>query len=147
MKNKVEIEYLKKRILIFCDFFISKYGDTYIFKPTALKNETLKDYSNKDYKSLRDTNKENNMMLREMPLLDALELRKILKKKLNEDIDSLEKKRMSLIKSIIKKGKINNHFEFELMKEREEELFNQNGDEDERIIINSLLVDFLRKIV
>lgn len=136
-KKLGELLYLKTRCIIFCEYFYEKYGKLDMYKNAIQEFE--KEFKNQNLIVLRHTSKDMNNWLREMPIKDAIELGEILKKELGEDIELIEKKRLKAIDKILKRGKINNLDEYELLHTRVEEIYDKPDKIIELEQMNNLL--------
>src|ERR1700752_4684748 len=103
-KKQSEANFLVKRCFIFYDYFYEKYGHLEVYKnaKTAINIE----FKKQNLTGLRHASKDLNNWLREMPIKDALELGKILKRELNDDISIINKKRLDAVQKVIKKKRI-----------------------------------------
>ena len=136
-KKEAELQYLKKRCIIFNEYFYEKYGKLDMYKNAIQVFE--KEFENQNLIGLRHANKDMNNWLREMPIKDAMELGEILKKELGEDIELIEKKRLKAIDKILKRGKINNLDEYKLLHTRVEEIYDKPDKIVELEQMNNLL--------
>ena len=139
MDKQTELDYLKKRIFIFADFFIEKYNLDF-FKNVKPGLEV--EYEKSNLRGLRLASKDFNNWIREIPVNDAIELGEILKKELGEDLSVIEQKRLRKISQVVKKGKIKNLDEYELLSNRVDEIYTDSDKADEVKKLNNLLVDF-----
>jgi len=100
-------------------------------------------YEKKDIKQLKGINKELDVWLREMFRPDEKEeLSRLLKEKFGEDTKQVDLKRIEKINKIVKRGKINNKNEYELLLQRVEEIYSDDSKNEEVTELNKLLADF-----
>ena len=156
-KKQVELDYLIKRCLIFHDFLSKKYYGkeeyyySYYSKEDSAKliecyrnvrNTIEEAYKKGNLAVLREGSKDFTYQLREMPFKDVIELGEILKRELGEDLAIVEKQRIAAIKRVVKRGKILNLDEYELLSRRADEIYEYPDMADDLERINSLLVAF-----
>ena len=134
-------EYIKNRFYVFYDYANKIHGSSFLMESTKTILENA--YEKKDIKQLRRLNKELNVWLREMFRPDEKEgLIKILNEKLNEDVNDSDLKRLNKIDKVVKRGKINNIFEYELLLQRVEEIYSDDNKKENVTELNKLLSDF-----
>lgn len=79
-----------------------------------------------------------------MPEESKLELKNLLKIKLNEDTVIFDKDRFNNESKIIKRGRINNNIEYSLLLSRVEEIYADESKAEEVKKFNELLADYHR---
>ncbi len=139
-EKREEIDLLLERGIIFYDYFYNKYGKMEIYKNA--KEQIKKEHDEGNLKVLRHLSKDLDNWLREMPGEDAMELGRILKTKLGEDITKNEKLRLKLIQKILKRGKILDLDEYEMLSVRVEEIYDNSTLAKEVEKLNSLLAEY-----
>lgn len=137
------IELLKNKILLFNDFLVEKLGMPREFF-IETNNLIEMAYQEKNVKVLKSGDKEIYLQLKEMPLQMQLELKELFKRKLNLDLDVLQKLFDKNIEKIIKRGKILNDDEYRILLDRMDNL-TAVKTEDEIKKINDLLIDYSSK--
>ena len=131
-------EVIKQRFYIFYNYIVNKQGVNVFFD--MIKNIVDKAYNDEDLKTLLEINKEMNVWLREMFLpTEKEELLLILKSELNEDSES---DFINKVNKIISKGKISSKKEYEIVHQRVESIYSDEGKEMEVKKINELLAGF-----
>jgi len=127
-----EIEYFKKRYDIYYKYMSVYYSQRKIDGLRFLNDTRKMFYDFVERKKLRDikaVTKEINVMIREeLPIKNALEVRRLFQKYLGEDIEAEEKKYLEKIEKIRKRGKIKTEAEYRLIETRLDELFLENPE-------------------
>ena len=130
LKKLEDFEMLYDWCLSIYDFLVTLHPD-FSFETEYYKGVIAKAKVNSDLKMLRRVYKETNLMVRETLTPDLIEvLNKLLKKKFGCSIADEIDKEKNVIQKIIKRGEIRNNQEFELVKRREEEIW-QDDDQIE----------------
>ncbi len=101
-----------------------------------------KAFSEKKVKPLKAMSNDIDEQVKHMPLVLAIELKNIFKEKLNIDFEIVEKLRLNLINKILKKGKILNQENYDLLLNRVEEIYADASKINEVNQINSLLASY-----
>lgn len=139
-KLNPELEYLRKRCLIILRYFYEKYGQLEIYQNAMAAMEI--EFKNDNLKVLRHTSKDMSSWLSEMPVKDSLELASILKRELGEDISMIEKKCLDAINKVLRKGRISNLEEYELLASRVDEIYADTSMSDQVFLLNRLLNEY-----
>ncbi|GGH07646.1 hypothetical protein [Mucilaginibacter phyllosphaerae] len=84
----------------------------------------------------------DDQVIRHMPSSMALELKSFFKAKLGIDLDIFEKARLKSIEKVLKKGKINNPQEYELLLNRVDEVHLAVSKAEEIERLNNLLITY-----
>jgi len=139
-----EIEFHYKRFLIYYDymmnhFFEPKYHDSSIYFLKEMKKMVDEDYQKKHLNYLRDTTKEVNTWLREELGSRAIEVKRLFRDQLGEDIDTEEQRYLKKLVSIRKRGKVRTEAEYRLVESRHQELFPEQGNTEEVLELDRLL--------
>jgi len=136
-----DTEYFKNRFYVFYDYVSKTQGSVFLMEQT--KEILERAYEKKDIKQLKGINKELDVWLREMFRPDEKEeLIRLLKEKFGEDTNKVDLKRIEKINKIVKRGKINNKNEYELLLQRVEEIYSDDSKNEEVTELNKLLADF-----
>mgnify|MGYP001010185830 CR=1 FL=1 len=136
-----DTEYFKNRFYVFYDYVSKTQGSVFLMEQT--KEILERAYEKKDIKQLKGINKELDVWLREMFRPDEKEeLSRLLKEKFGEDTKQVDLKRIEKINKIVKRGKINNKNEYELLLQRVEEIYSDDSKNEEVTELNKLLADF-----
>jgi len=137
VNSQEEIEYLKRRGDLFCDFLVSKSGSLPSIQD--FKTIFIQLYLAADLTGLRQMNDEVTSWSRNLPTeQDSIEFWKLLKSEFGEDYPSAYTKR---IKRIKRKG-VQSEFEYRLIEDHVNDLC-QNGDADLEIReLDGLLTNF-----
>ena len=126
---------------MFYDYVSKTQGSVFLMEQT--KEILERAYEKKDIKQLKGINKELDVWLREMFRPDEKEeLSRLLKEKFGEDTKQVDLKRIEKINKIVKRGKINNKNEYELLLQRVEEIYSDDSKNEEVTELNKLLADF-----
>ena len=97
----------------------------------------------KDLNILKEIYQETNLMAREILRDDMiLPLNNILREKFNYCIEDEIKKVISIVQKIIRRGKILNSKEFEIVKRREEEIYADDSQQEYAEVLRNLLADY-----
>jgi hypothetical protein len=136
-----DTEYFKNRFYVFYDYVSKTQGSVFLMEQT--KEILERAYEKKDIKQLKGINKELDVWLREMFRPDEKEeLSRLLQEKFGEDTKQVDLKRIEKINKIVKRGKINNKNEYELLLQRVEEIYSDDSKNEEVTELNKLLADF-----
>ncbi|MES2654047.1 MAG: hypothetical protein V4620_00560 [Bacteroidota bacterium] len=143
MENN-KLKQIKDKCELFNQFLIDRTGmPAQLFKET---NKLLeKAYKEQDSKVLRAADNDINEQIKHMPILLALELKSILKEKLNIDFEIVDKLQIKAIEKVVKRGKINKPEEYELLLNRVEEIYTDLSLKDEVKQLNELLAAYVKK--
>jgi hypothetical protein len=142
-RKQNELDKLKKRCFIFYDFFYEKYGQSKIYKNAKAGIEI--EFEKLNLVVLRHASRDFNNWLREMPIDDAVELGLILKRELGEDINIIEKRRLEKISRILKRGRISDVEDHELLLSHVEDIYDDANKKDELDRSNMMLIDYEKK--
>ncbi len=110
------------------------------------KNKYLDQVSPSLYlKGLRQAFRDTNEMAKDMPSHQLNELNKILKDKFGKDLNDDFRNNLTRIKSVLKRGKIVNDEEYEIIERRVDELCQTNNASTEIKSLNGLLINYQTK--
>lgn len=139
------LEILKNKCLLF-NQFMRRYGGFPVELSAAFdESDKLieKAYQEKDLKPLKAMSRDiDNQVLKHMPLTMAIKLKELFKEELNINFDAVEKAILKSIDKIVKKGKISNASEYELLLNRVEEIYSDESKKEEVEKLNMLLADY-----
>jgi len=141
MKNE-DFTLLRDKCLLFVQFLLEKNTIPQELVPSYkdMINKINTAYQEKKVKPLKAMSTDiDDQVMRHMPLATALDFKNVLKEKLKIDYDIFEKKRKKLIEKIIRKRKIANREEYELIINRLDEIFADSDKVDELKALNELL--------
>jgi hypothetical protein len=141
----MELKTLRDKCLLFNKFMVEKGGIPLQLLEAYEKSSKLIEsaYLEGKIKPLKAMSTDiDNQVLRYMPLTLAEELRILFKESLNIDYDVVDKARLKAIEKILKKGKISNPDEYELLLNRVDEIYLDNSKSNEVIEINKILVNY-----
>ena len=137
-----ELKLLRDKCLLFNQFMIEKS----LIPPELVEayNESNKliekTYREKKIKPLKIMSVDiDDQVIRHMPLSMAIEFKSYLKEKLNIDYNVTNKKRKKTIDNILKRGKISNREEYEVVINRVDEIFADPTNAEELKSLNELL--------
>ena len=140
-----ELKELRDKCILFNQFMI-KRGDIpkKLIGAYTESNRLLESaYQEGEIKPLRAASNDiDDQVIRHMPLSMALELKSFFKAKLGIDLDIFEKARLKSIEIILKKGKINNPQEYELLLNRVDEVHLNVSKAEEVERLNNLLLTY-----
>jgi hypothetical protein len=141
MKNE-DFTLLRDKCLLFVQFLLEKNTIPQELIPSYkdMINKINTAYQEKKVKPLKAMSTDiDDQVMRHMPLATALDFKNVLKEKLKIDYDIFEKKRKKIIEKIIRKRKIANREEYELIINRLDEIFADSDKADELKALNELL--------
>lgn len=140
-----ELKELRDKCILFNQFMIEKgtipkeLVDAYTESNRLLESA----YQEGKIKPLRAASNDiDDQVVRHMPLSMALELKSFFKAKLGIDFDIFERARLKSIEKILKKGKINNPQEYELILNRVDEVYLDISKAEEIERLNNLLITY-----
>lgn len=136
MSKSNNLKYFLDKFHIFHDYLTKTQGENFIL--TQLRELFEKAYSEQNERRLKKLNSELDKWIRELPPHEKDELFSLLNKKLGEGSVSKDDE----VNRIIKRGSINNRWEYALILQRVEEIFSDEGKKPELTILNQLLADF-----
>jgi hypothetical protein len=84
----------------------------------------------------------DDQVINHMPLTMAIEFKNLMKEKFQINYNTVDKDRIKAIKKILKKEKISNHEEYELIMNRIDEIFSDTTKAKELKSLNELLVNY-----
>jgi hypothetical protein len=99
-------------------------------------------YLDRDLRGMRQIARDLNEEARYLPKKDLDRLNAVLKEKFGEDLSENRKKDLVKIDRIRKRGRIRSENEFRLVKERTEEIWQDDDKEEENEALNKLLTEF-----
>lgn len=141
MENK-QLKKIKDKCQLFNQFLIDRAGmPAHLFEETNRLLE--KAYHEKDLKVLKAADRDNYEQIRHMPPSLALEFKKRLKEILNIDFDIIDKIYSKNISKILKKGKIANAEEYNLILNYIDEIYVDSNKSDEVNRLNEFLKAYL----
>jgi hypothetical protein len=144
MKN-TELKILRDKCLLFNQFMIEKGGIPSVLAEAYKESNRLieKAYADGNPKPLKAMNKDiDNQVLKHMPLQMAADFKKIFKEKLGIDFEAVDKVYDKAIEKILKKGKIVNAEEYELILTKVDEIYADPNKEVEVKRLNDLLTAY-----
>lgn len=145
MKEIDDIKLLRDKCLLFIEFLIEKNlipQNLVTSHEITISNINVA-YNEKKIKPLRVMSADiDDQVIRHMPLGTAIEFKEYLKKKLNIDYVIVEEKRKKIISKVLKKGKISNLAEYELIINRVDEIFADSEKSQELKNLNELLKSY-----
>lgn len=123
--------------------YLESLNSDFSFETGWYRSVIVKATRNKDLGLLKGVYKETNLMVREtLEAVMITALNEILKEKFGCDLaDEHDKERLRILK-IIKHGKIRNNREFELIKQREEEIWQDNSQADYAETLRQLMSEY-----
>jgi hypothetical protein len=139
------LKILRDKCLLFNQFMIDKG-----FIPGELivayqeTNKLIEEaYQERKIKPLRAASNDiDDQVIRHMPLSIAMELKKLFKERLNFDFEAVDKARLKSIEKVLKKGKVNNPQEYELLLNRVDELHLDVSKTEDIERLNNLLITY-----
>jgi hypothetical protein len=140
-----ELEKLRDKCILFNQFMIEKGAvpNELVSAYTELNSLLESAYQEGKIRPLRAASNDiDDQVIRHMPLSMALELQSFFKSKLGIDLDIFEKARLKSIEKVLKKGKINNPQEYELLLIRVDEVHLDVGKAEEIERLNNLLITY-----
>lgn len=139
--EEYDLKKIKDKCLIFNQFIIERTG-----MPANFFQETDKILEkavlDKNVSVLKSADNDVNDQVKHMPLKMALEIKSILKDRLNIDFDAVEELRLKTIYKVVKRGEILKDEEYELILGRVDEIHLDSSKSEELIRLNDLLVKF-----
>lgn len=144
----VELKTLHDKYHFFNQFMIEKgYVPKELTESFKESNKLIEAaYEKRNLKSLRSmSNDIDNQIIKYMSLSMALELKIFFKEKLGVDFEAVEKARLKAIDKILKKGKISDPIEYELLLERVDEIYSNPDRSEELNRLNEVLAAFDKK--
>lgn len=148
MSDKIktmELKTLRDKCLLFNQFMSEKGGlPPQLAEAYKESNKLIESaYLEGKIKPLKSMSADiDDQVIRHMPLSMAQELKSLFKEKLNIDYDVVDKARMKVIEKLLKKGKISNRDEYELLLNRVDEIHADTNREDEVKRLNELLAAY-----
>jgi hypothetical protein len=143
--NKIELTKMRDICLTFNRFLIEKE----LLRPEI--HVAIEESNGMIKKAFEDGNPKplkamitdiNDQVKRHMPINLALDFKKCLKEKANIEYDQIEDRIKKDFNKIIKRGKIMNHLEYELIENRVDEIYSDPSYENEVEELNHLLSAF-----
>ncbi len=111
-----------------------------VLKETSLSIE--KEYMAGRSGTLKEASRDIDDFVRQFPLPMALEYKKRIKEQLDIDYDVVDKIRLKAIEKLLKKGKISNPQDYELLLGRVEEIYADDNYKEEVDRINNVLLTY-----
>ena len=139
------MEHIKDWCISILDFVSIKNPAFRDFSEITKENliRHYRDNNQKTYKGFQQGYRDINEMANSLSSLDLKELNILLQKRFGKDLLSANKKDVkSKIEKILRKGKISNASEYELLLARVEEIYSDEGKKDEVERLNALLTDY-----
>ncbi|MCC5915845.1 MAG: hypothetical protein JJU02_00820 [Cryomorphaceae bacterium] len=146
--KSMELKVLKDKCLLFNQFMAEKGAlPAQLAEAYKESNKLIESaYMEGKIKPLKSMSADiDNQVIRHMPLSMAQELKNLFKEKLNIDYDVVDKVRMKVIEKLLKKGKISNPDEYELLLNRVDEIYLDPNRETEVKRLNELLAEYYNK--
>lgn len=144
MNKDEELLYLKKRWYLYYSFMI-KYPEAYSLLTSFAKKNIDDAFEKGKINILRSGNKDITSDLKEMPLVDRIQFKKILYKELNEGIEDVEGFYRDKLIKIINKKKLTTSDEFELVQCYLKNEISIDKVEDIDNILQKLYVDYIKR--
>lgn len=137
----VKLKLVRDKCLLFNKFLIENCS-----MPSSLFHETNllieKAYIDGNVKVLKSAERDIEQQMRHMSLHQLLELKVLYKKMLSVDCEVLDNVYIKSILKIIKNGKIRDDFEYELLLNRVDEIFDDQARSNEILQINKMLISY-----
>jgi hypothetical protein len=143
MRNEEELMRLKTRWYLFNDFMNHTYKEQNIYN--SIKKSIDEAYENGKINILRSVNKDIDRDLKEMPLIDRIQLKKILYKELNEGTEDIEGFYRDKLLKVLAKKKITTSDEFELVQCYLKNEISIEKVEDTDNILQKLYTDYIKR--
>jgi hypothetical protein len=143
MRNEEELMRLKTRWYLFNDFMNHTYKEQTIYN--SIKKSIDEAYENGKINILRSVNKDIDRDLKEMPLIDRIQLKKILYKELNEGTEDIEGFYRDKLLKVLAKKKITTSDEFELVQCYLKNEISIEKVEDTDNILQKLYTDYIKR--
>jgi len=140
-----ELKKLRDKCILFNQFMIERGAIPKELVGAYIESNRLLEsaYQEGKIKPLRAASNDiDDQVIRHMPLSMALELKSFFKAKLGIDLDVFEKARLKSIEKVLKKGKINNPQEYELLLNRVDEIHLDVSKVEEIERLNNLLITY-----
>ena len=145
-KNSANLETLRDWCLTICDFIKSEFPDQNLdMSITNLIVCSINDiYQKQSLMKMRAVFKETNIMFGEEALSTEQmgRLNQILKEKFGHSLADESDKETAQIEKIIKRGKIRNDREFELVKRREDMVYVDDSQREYMLALQKLMSDY-----
>ena len=142
LKENNSIEIIEDWCLTIYDYLLSLHPD-FFFETQWFKGVLAGGKKNLDIKLMKRVYKETNVMVRETLTPDSIEpLNQLLKEKFGHNIADEIDRETALIEKIIKRGKIRNDREFEMVKRREEEIYADESQNEYAETLRKLMGDY-----
>ena len=141
----MEFKMLRDKCLLFNQFMVEKGGLPPQLAEAYKESNRLieKAYADGNPKPLKAMNKDiDNQVLQHMPLKMATDLKQLFKEKLEIDFEVVNKAYDKAIDKVLKKGKIINAEEYELLLNRVDEIYADPSREEEVQQLNNLLLAY-----
>ena len=132
-----ELVYLKEQSLTILNFMIKKNGEMPMFD--EFKKVIHETFEKKNIKGLNYLNKDIIEWSKGLSQIDSVSLNELLIKKFGKHLSQSDNKITVEINRIIKRGKINNEKEYNLLLEKVEGIYIDSARNDEVEVINNLL--------
>jgi len=144
MENS-ELKFLRDKCLLYIQFMIQKMAAS----PELVEGlwETYRSvenaYQDEKIKPLKVMSLDiDDQVINHMPLTMAIEFKNLMKEKFQIDYNTVDKDRIKAIKKILKKEKISNQEEYELIMNRIDEIFSDITKAEELKSLNELLLNY-----
>ena len=142
LKNLDDFEMLCEWCLSIYGFLVDLHPD-FSLETEWYRSVIAKAKVNSDLRMLRRVYKETNLMVRETLTPDSIEvLNELLKNKFGYSISDEIDEETNTIQKIIKRGKIRSDKEFELIKRREEEIWQDETQKDYAETLRRLMGEY-----
>jgi len=142
LKNLDDFEMLCEWCLSIYGFLVDLHPD-FSLETEWYRGVIAKAKVNSDLRMLRRVYKETNLMVRETLTPDSIEvLNELLKNKFGYSISDEIDEETNTIQKIIKRGKIRSDKEFELIKRREEEIWQDETQKDYAETLRRLMGEY-----
>ena len=135
-----ELVYLKEQSLTILNFMIKKNGEMPMFD--EFKKVIHETFEKKNIKGLNYLNKDIIEWSKGLSQIDSVSLNELLIKKFGKHLSQSDNKITVEINRIIKRGKINNEKEYNLLLEKIEGIYLDIARKDEVEVINCLLANY-----
>ena len=142
LRNLDDFQALRDWCLTVYDYLVSLHPD-FRLETEWYRGVIVKAEKKFELKTLKRVYKETVLLVRETLTPDLLDsLNNLLKDKYGHNIADEKDKETELIQKIIKRGKIRNDREFELVKRREEEVYQDDRQADYAETLRNLMIDY-----
>ena len=141
---ELEMEHIKDWCVVVLDFITAKNANFKEFaEPTKDNlNKYYKSNSQRLYKGFQQSYNEINEMAKALPPSEYEELNAILRDRFGKDLMNINPVAEKKIAYVVKKGKISNASEYELLLNRVEEIYSDESKKEEVEKLNALLADY-----